>query len=40
MPGIQRLSIDELEQLKQIGSLTQDKFKSKVIDITYAYSPG
>ncbi|MDB4039931.1 glutamate synthase-related protein [Methylophilaceae bacterium] len=34
------LSIDELEQLKQIGSLTQDKFKSKVIDITYAYEPG
>ena len=31
------LSIDELEQLKQIGSLTQDKFKSKVIDITYDY---
>ncbi len=34
------LSIDELEQLKQIDSLTQNKFKSKVIDITYAYSPG
>ena len=33
------LSIDELEQLKQIDSLTQNKFKSKVIDITYAYSP-
>ena len=29
------LSIDELEQLKQIDSLTQNKFKSKVIDITY-----
>jgi len=31
------LSIDELEQLKKIGSLTQNKFKSKVIDITYAH---
>ena len=29
------LSIDELEQLKQIDSLTQNKFKSKVIDITF-----
>ena len=29
------LSIDELEQLTKIGSLTQNKFKSKVIDITY-----
>ena len=29
------LSIEELEQLKQISSLTQNKFKSLVIDITY-----
>ena len=29
------LSIEELEQLKQIDSLTQNKFKSKVIDITF-----
>ena len=29
------LSIEELEQLKKIDSLTQKKFKSKVIDITY-----
>jgi glutamate synthase (NADPH) large chain len=29
------LSIEELEQLKQIDSLTQNKFKSVVLDITY-----
>ena len=29
------LSVEELEQLKQIDSLTQDKFKSVVLDITY-----
>ena len=33
------LSINELEQLKQIDSLTKNKFKSKVIDITYDHSP-